>query len=128
MNTWGPSMTPGACFRSALLVVVLASAATAIAANIGFLKDAPYSKFTEEDRKIFDDAVQDTLNKGVDGEASAWSNPATRAGGEIKVLKTLDSAGVSCRKASIANKAKGLSHKGEYKLCKDASGKWKLAE
>ena len=120
-------MRSSAYVRSGMLVAVLASAATAMAANMNFMKDAPYSKFTEEDRRIFNDAVQDTLNKGADGKAHAWSNPATKAGGEIKPLKSFDSAGVACRNVSIANKAKGLSAKGEYKLCKDASGKWALA-
>jgi len=98
-----------------------------MAANTNFAKDAPYSKFTAEDRKIFDEAVQDTLSKGADGEARAWSNPATKAGGEIKPLKTFERGSATCRSVSIANKAKGLSAKGEYRLCKDASGKWTLA-
>jgi len=121
-------MTLNRRWRCGWLLAGVLSVAPALAVNLGFLNDAPYTHFTEADRKLFDDTLIDVLSHGADGQAREWSNPATRAGGEIKPLKSFDRAGASCRTVSIRNAAKGRSETGQYSFCKDDSGAWKLAQ
>jgi surface antigen len=110
-----------------LLVAALASAAPAMAGNMSFMNDTPYSHFNKEDHKIFNAALNELLDKAADGDSRSWSNPDSKAGGELKGVKTFERKGATCRRVSIANKAKGRSASGEYNFCKQASGKWTLA-
>jgi len=98
-----------------------------VAHNFAFLKDAPYAHFTDEDRKIFEEALDGVLYKGADGESRTWSNPSSKAGGEIKALKSFERDGLTCRTLSIANQAKGRSNAGKYNFCRQANGKWPVA-
>jgi surface antigen len=120
-------MTLKAYLYRGFLVAVLAAAAPALASNLNFMKDTPYTHFTDEDHKIFNETLNDTLNNGADGESRAWSNPKTKAGGEVKPLKTFERKGTPCRTVYIANKAKGRSASSKYNFCKQASGTWALA-
>ena len=120
-------MTLKAYFCRGLLAVVLGSGLPALASNLDFMKDTPYTHFTDEDHKIFNQTLNDTLNKGADGESREWSNPKSKASGEVKELKTFERKGMPCRTVYIANKAKGRSGNAEYNFCKQASGIWALA-
>jgi len=117
-----------ACIFSSLLLAVCAAATPAAASNMSFMNDTPYAHFTKEDHKIFDAALQDVLNKGAEGESRKWTNPASKAGGNLKVLKSFERGQTACRSLSIANKAKGRSASGQYNFCRQASGEWKLSE
>ena len=110
-----------------LLAAVLATALPALATNLSFLNDAPFTHFTAEDHKIFSGALTEVLDKGADGQTRAWSNPQAKASGEIKPLKSFDRNGAACRTVRIANKAKGRSGAMEYNFCKQAAGTWALA-
>jgi hypothetical protein len=123
-----PTMTLKDYLRCGLLLAVLALAAPAVASNISFMKDTPYAHFTKEDHKLFNEALNNILNSGADGDSRTWSNPTSKAGGELKVLKSFERKGAPCRTLSIANKAKGRSASGEYNFCKRADDQWKLAE
>jgi surface antigen len=120
-------VTPKVCILRGLLVAALALATPAMASNLSFMKDTPYTHFTKDDHKIFNAALNEVLEKAADGEARSWSNPDSKAGGELKGVKTFERKGAPCRRVSIANKAKGRSASGEYNFCKQASGKWTLA-
>jgi len=110
-----------------LAAVFVLAAAPAWAQDIMFMRDTPYTHFTKEDRGMFDAAMQEALDKNADGESRAWSNSATTASGELKPVESFERKGQKCRKLYIANKAKGRSASGEYNFCKQASGKWTLA-
>jgi len=120
-------MTLNACICRGLLAAVLASAMPALAANLSFLNDAPFTHFTDEDKKIFNGALNNALDKGADGETRAWANPKSKASGEIKPLKSFERSGAPCRTARIANKARGRSSVMEYNFCRQPSGTWALA-
>ena len=117
-------MTLKNTLRRGLLVALLAATAPALAFNWLFMQDTPYSHFTEEDHKIFNEAMNDILEKAADGETRVWSNPNSTAGGELKVVNSFERNGVPCRTLSIANKAKGRTASGEYRFCKQAADKW----
>lgn len=91
------------------------------------MADTPLVHFTSEDHRIFNAAMEDALEQGADGEVRAWSNPATSAHGEFTLVKTFERQGQKCRRMSIANKARGRSGLTEFNYCKQASGKWSLA-
>jgi len=113
--------------RRGLLVGLLLSATPALAANIGFMDESPIAHFSEQDRRIYKEALDDILDKGADGESRTWANPASTAGGTLSIVKSFERDGLACRTLSIANKAKGRSEKGQYRFCRQASGEWKLA-
>ena len=110
-----------------LATALFLAAGPASAQALMFMHDTPYTHFTKEDRAMFDAAMTEALDKSADGESRAWSNPATRASGELKPVQSFERKGLKCRKLWIANKAKGRSASGEYNFCKQASGKWMIA-
>jgi surface antigen len=111
-----------------LLLAAFAWSAPAAASNVSFMHDTPYTHFTKKDHEIFDAALQGMLKQGADGETRNWSNPDSKAGGSLKVIKSFKRGETACRRLSIANKAKGRSASGQYNFCEQATGEWKLAE
>ena len=120
-------MTLNSHWGRGLLLLVLVAAVPALAQNVLFMKDAPYAHFTEEDHAIFNETLNDTLSNGAEGETRKWSNPKTRASGEMTPLKSFERTGRPCRSLSIKNKAKGLTGSAKYNFCKQDTGKWALA-
>jgi surface antigen len=111
----------------ASLIVALVAMTSASAANMGFMKDAPVARFTDQDMQLFKETLNGVLDSGADGEARSWSNPDTKAGGEIKVIKSFERKATPCRKLDIKNSAKGRSASGQYNFCKKVTGEWALA-
>ena len=112
----------------AALAITLACATPSRAANMWFMKDTPYGHFNKEDHKMFRAALRAALEEGTEGQARSWSNPKTEAGGEITPLKSFERAGMKCRRAALSSKAKGRTASGEYNFCRNADGKWGLAD
>jgi surface antigen len=107
------------------IAALLACSLPAAAANIG--KDIPLGNFDDRDMQMFQQALDNALDKGADGTIVTWANPDSKAAGEVKPLKTFERAGAPCRVANIANHAKGRSSNGPFTFCKAADGKWTLA-
>ena len=107
------------------IAAVLACSLPAAAANIG--KDIPLANFNDRDLQMFQQALDNALDKMTDGEVVTWANADTKAAGEVRPLKTFDRGGMRCRVANIANRAKGRSSNGPYTFCKSADGKWAIA-
>ena len=122
-------MKTGRCFQSLLLVpLTICLALPALGSNTTFLKDAPIQKFTPEDMTIFRKALDDILETGKDGDSSKWSNPTTKAFGDLQAIKSFERAGTPCRALKVRNSAKGLSASGNYNFCKlPATGEWTLS-
>ena len=120
-------MTLRASILCGLLAAILPAAWPAMAQDMRFLSDTPYVYFTKEDHALFNAAMDEALEKGADGKALAWSNPATRASGVLTPVKSFERKELKCRRLSIANKAQGRSSLAEYNFCKQASGKWVIA-
>ena len=103
--------------------VLLACALPAAASTIG--SDIPLANFTDRDQAIFRKTLDDALDKGADGATLKWSNPESKAYGEVKPLKTFERGGSPCRTVTIVNHAKGRSASNPFTFCK-AEGTWKL--
>ena len=109
-----------------VFTLALAAMGSAEAANIRFLGDAPIAYMNEEDKRLFREAVGKALDATADGRTVAWSNPKTKASGEIKLIRTDDMHAMLCRIAQVHNRAGGRENRGVYRACKDADGQWRL--
>ena len=106
--------------------LMLAATCTVSASNYSFLKDAPAQHFTEQDMKLFTAAVDDALNHSEDGKITAWRNPETKASGKLKILKTYQSEGSTCRRLQIANQADGRKSNVAFNFCRQADNTWRV--
>lgn len=86
--------------------------------------DTPYQYFTDEDWKIAEDALQDTLNNAKDEEPRAWSNPKSKNSGEYTVLKTVSRNGQQCREVKMIAEAKALRRVSGIAFCPAEEGGW----
>lgn len=118
--------TPTVSLLAFALVAGGAAALPAHAFNTQFMNNTPLSKMTTEDVTLFKAAVYAVLDEGADGATRPWSNPKTRAGGEITAVRTFEERGESCRELEIANSAGGLSNRSVSTLCRVPGGNWRL--
>jgi hypothetical protein len=86
--------------------------------------DTPYQYFNDEDWRIAEDALQDTLNHAKDGEPRAWSNPKTKTSGEYTVLKTVARKGQQCREVKMIAAAKDIRRVSGIAFCPADGGGW----
>jgi surface antigen len=121
------TLKPSKSLLIGLATALFLAAGPVAAQTLMFMRDTPYTHFTKEDHALFDAAMKEALDTSADGASSSWSNPATRASGEFKPVESFERKGLKCRKLYIANKARGRSASAEYNFCKQASGKWAIA-
>jgi hypothetical protein len=112
---------------SLVLSMWLASTPAAYSAGLLFLRDAPVRFFSEEDWRLFKNAIQDTLGNVPDGETSSWQNRVTGSEGAMKPLKTYHHNGTTCRSLEMLNRAAGRTGQSVFEFCKQADGAWKVA-
>jgi hypothetical protein len=86
--------------------------------------DTPYQYFTDEDWRIAEDALQNTLNTAKDEETRTWSNPKTKNSGEYTVLKTVARKGQQCREVKMIAAANGLRKVSGVAFCPADEGGW----
>jgi surface antigen len=108
------------------LIALATASVPASAASLGSA-DMPFAHFTDKDREILIQNLDAVLEKGADGQARKWSNPDTKASGQITPIKSFERGGAPCRTLTVSNKAKGRSATGPYTFCKQPPGDWKLA-
>lgn len=116
----------------ALLMITLAGTSfTGTAQAIAYygtysstLWNTPAQYFNDDDWKLFDQALKATLDSGEESKPRAWSNPATRASGEMTVLKTVNKGDRTCRELKIVNQANGSSHVSGVAFCRQEDGTW----
>jgi surface antigen len=97
------------------------------ASNWAFLDNAPMTYFTEEDMRMYQDALGQALNEASDGDTRTWSNPATGASGEIRLMRTLHEQDTTCRVTRIRSTARGYTETGNYRVCKQDDGSWTIS-
>lgn len=121
MSTFGWKTLP------VLALTLFVAMTPASAQNLGFMKDAPIASFTDQDMQLFKQTLSGVLDGGTIGEARSWSNPDTKARGEVTAIKSFEREAVPCRRVAVKNWAKGRSASGQYSFCKQASGQWAAA-
>jgi surface antigen len=106
---------------------VLAMVAAAAGADYSFYQDMPQGKMTREDMAMADATLTRALDEGQEGQTYHWENAATGASGAVRVNSPrFQRDGMTCRRASIQAKAKGLANESAWVLCRTADG-WKVA-
>jgi surface antigen len=113
--------------RLSILVIAFAFfASPAFAVNwISVLKNTPAERFDEEDIRLFLEAARKTLNETPDNQPVTWQNPATKAGGELTVLKSYESKGQACKALRVRNQAAGRKNDVTLNACK-VENRWRL--
>jgi surface antigen len=111
--------------RRTFAVIALA-AAPVLAVNL--TDDAPLANFKGKDRETFDATLYGVLDDGKPGTTRAWSNPETKARGEVKAVKSFTRGESACRTVHVSNWAQGRTSSANYNFCKSAQGKWVLAQ
>ncbi|HCU53853.1 MAG TPA: hypothetical protein DIC36_06105 [Gammaproteobacteria bacterium] len=97
------------------------------ASNLGFLKDAPITRFTGADLELYESTLHDALDHTADADVRRWNNPDTGSSGEIAVINSFKQNDRRCRRTRISNRARGYAEaKTDAVFCKEANGKWKL--
>jgi surface antigen len=109
-----------------MLVVLMLGAFGSSATNYDFLRNAPFSYFNEDDKRVFSEHLAQALSEAKDNETRTWSNPKTKSHGEITPLNTRAQANAVCRDVSVANTAGGRTNKGRYTFCKREGEQWKM--
>jgi surface antigen len=101
-------------------------AAPAMALNL--TDDAPMAQFKGKDQGMFDSTLYGVLDHAKDGVNRSWSNPETKAGGEVKAIKSFTRDDVPCRTVHVSNKAGGRTSSADYNFCRSSAGNWVLAK
>lgn len=112
-------------FAALTLAAGTCDAATTGGGNLGFLKDAPITRFKGADLKMFQSNLVDALEQDADGGTRRWTNAKTGSSGEITVLKTFTQDNKHCRSTRIMNRAQGYTEaRTDSVFCKEADGRW----
>jgi hypothetical protein len=86
--------------------------------------DTPYEYFTDEDWRIAEDSLQDTLNNAKDKETRNWKNPKSEASGSFTVLKTVARKGQQCREIKLVALVKDIRRVSGIAFCPADGGGW----
>lgn len=109
------------------LLIGLAVSFPAAAVSWNFLQYGPAGYFTDDDWEQLRHVGRGALDDAADGEARAWSNPATGASGTIRPLDTQQRDEATCRRTEVVNNAKDSSSTTRFDFCRQADGSWKVA-
>lgn len=113
------------------LVVLLALAAVpSWAFNTMFLEQAPYTKFSEDDKRLLAQNIDKALAESADGQKTQWKNDASGASGSLTPQKSFERDGRKCRSIEVRNRYKALRDEGQIVVtyCQDDAGKWTLTK
>ena len=99
-----------------------------VAAQTGLtFANSPFAQFSDDDNKLFFDAVR----KAAGGEPGAapveWTNAASGAHGTVRYTRALQRPEGDCREMQGENTARGRTEPFRVTVCKDPKGEWRLA-
>jgi surface antigen len=119
-----------ACVQSTAATLLVAGAAAASAANLGFLNDTPISYMKQRDLQALNSAASKALDTQKDGESVEWNNQGTGnpvpIRGTITPQDSVKQGDRTCRKVTLVAIAKGQTQTWTPTACKASGGKWKL--
>ena len=106
--------------------ILLATSMSATAANFGFMKNSPISRFDDDDLEVFQSSVINALDNARDGQVIRWESPGSGYSGQIFILSTDDSGENVCRKMRLMNVAGNLNSNVHYNACRDDIAGWQI--
>lgn len=92
--------------------------APAWAQNDAFLKDAPVSRLSEDEFKVFWAFTMETLDTTPDGETVEWKAAKTAFTSKLTTRKTFTDGGLKCREMTIDSDSGDRQMRGLYGFCK----------
>lgn len=113
---------------TALALLMALAAMPVHAIGMRYLEDAPFVKFSEQDKQLYLDTLHQFLDSGEDGSEIEWQNAETGSGGQIRIKNTFDHDGMNCRRIWVTNHADDKTGAGTYVFCKSEDGSWKVLE
>lgn len=124
-----PRMSLARLAASSLALVLATSALPAAAAGWGaVLSRGPVVDFNDEDMRLFLEAIRKTLGAEGEPQPVEWANPASGAGGTLRVVGRPKVAGFDeCRRVQATVHSRRQTGKpATWTACKDPAGHWKL--
>lgn len=114
---------------AAVWLATVASPGITGGSNLGFLKDAPITRFTGPDLEMFQSNLTAALEQNADGSTRRWENPNTGSAGQIAVINSFAQDSKRCRRTRISNRARGYAEaQTDAVFCKDADGRWVMSQ
>lgn len=118
----------GRALLTAVLLLMPLAVLPVHAIGMRYLEDAPFVKFSEQDKQLYLDALHRFLDSAEDGGETEWQNAETGSGGQIRIKNTFERDGLTCRRVWVTNHAGEETGAGTYVFCKSEDGTWKVAE
>jgi surface antigen len=112
--------------KTLLSALALMLAAPALALNMSGFKDAPITRLTSEEVKLFHAAIMKTLDETPDGTTVEWKAPKTRFVSKITPQKTFTEGALKCRETTVESDAHDRFQRGIYSFCKGGKGNWQF--
>ena len=116
--------------KAIIALGLVAAAAFAHASGwVAVLKNTPAELFDDDDLRLFLATAAAVLNADGQPVKTAWSNPATGAGGDFLVIgQSVDANKAACKRVRFSVSAKErASRQLVWTACKDTSGRWRLS-
>jgi surface antigen len=92
--------------------------APAWALNDNFLKDAPISRLTEDELKVFWAFTMTTLDTTPDGKTVEWKGTKTPFTSKLTLRRTFTDGKLKCRDVTIDSDSRDRQMRGVYTFCK----------
>jgi surface antigen len=109
------------------VVIVAALAAGAVhAVNMNVMKDAPITRLSSDEVKTFRAFIIKTLDEASDGATMEWAASKTKFNSKVTPQTTFSDGKLKCRQVRIESDAADRHERGEYVLCKVATGDWRF--
>jgi len=108
-----------------LALIVVMSPAWAL--NMSGFKDAPITRLSGEELKVFRAFVMKTLDQTPDGTTVEWKAEKTKFVSKLTPHRSFTNGKLPCREITIDSDAHDRYQRGLYTLCKAANGDWQFA-
>lgn len=112
--------------RMILLLALVVVMSPAWALNMSGFKDAPITRLTGEELKVFRAAVMKALDETPEGTTVEWKAPTTPFVSKITPRKSFTDGKQQCREATIESEARDVLQRGLYVFCKQPNGEWQF--
>lgn len=90
--------------------------------------NSPFAQFTDDDNKLFLDAVRKAASGAPGGAPVDWANAGSGAHGTVRYTRALTGRPEGdCREMQGDNTARGRTEQFRVTVCKDPKGQWRLA-
>ncbi len=100
-------------------------AGAASASTYGFLDQGAMRYFSAEDTRLMSGTLNAVLTDPADRQPHEWRNDETGSRGSVIATATFTTDGLTCRRITIQNHARGIDGRSIADMC-DVGGVWKV--